>query len=446
MFLPLLAAAMALPEPAQCQSIATDPNAALSYSTALQGYIYGYPIVDMLKQQHNETHRVRADQPVVAPVNTLAPYPHVLTPATQGQLRAANADTLYVNAWVDLSRGPVLLDVPDMAGRYYTLAFMDQYARPWHLGTRTNSGKAKRYALVGPSGGTVPEGTEIFRLPTDTAWMLGRILVDGTQDGPKAMAVARSMRMTGPAGSPVTDADAINPMASLDYFRLLNGALKTLPRLPHEAALMAQFDQAGFGPSVTFDPEKASASQKLGMGCALSIGATVLAKQGFKPDRFVNGWMSRSDVGDPGTNYLLRAELVRGGYVNAPEESIYPAGVIDNKGEPLTGTRQYRIRFAAGQEPPANAFWSLTPYDSKTNQLTENPIRRYQFGDRTKGAKRGKDGSLTIILSATQPKDGKANWLPTPTGAYHIVARLYLPRAEALDGRYSLPQIERITP
>ena len=101
---------------------------------------------------------------------------------------------------------------------------------------------------------------------------------------------------------------------------------------------------------------------------------------------------------------------------------------------------------SAGQEPPANAFWSLTPYDSKTNQLTENPIRRYQFGDRTKGAKRGKDGSLTIILSATQPKDGKANWLPTPTGAYHIVARLYLPRAEALDGRYSLPQIERITP
>lgn len=169
MFLPLLAAAMALPEPAQCQSIATDPNAALSYSTALQGYIYGYPIVDMLKQQHNETHRVRADQPVVAPVNTLAPYPHVLTPATQGQLRAANADTLYVNAWVDLSRGPVLLDVPDMAGRYYTLAFMDQYARPWHLGSRTNGGKAKRYALVGPSGGTVPEGAEIFRLPTDTA-------------------------------------------------------------------------------------------------------------------------------------------------------------------------------------------------------------------------------------------------------------------------------------
>jgi hypothetical protein len=72
----------------------------------------------------------------VAPVNTIAVYPHLLTPATQGQLRAANADTLYLNAWLDLSRGPVLLDVPDMGRRYYTLAFMDLYARPWHHSAR----------------------------------------------------------------------------------------------------------------------------------------------------------------------------------------------------------------------------------------------------------------------------------------------------------------------
>ncbi len=68
----------------------------------------------------------------------------------------------------------MLIDTPDMGTRYYTLAFMDLYARPWHLGTRTNGGKARRYALVGPSGGTVPDGYEVFRLPTDTAWMLGR--------------------------------------------------------------------------------------------------------------------------------------------------------------------------------------------------------------------------------------------------------------------------------
>ena len=121
----LLLAAAALPAASDCETIATDPAAALSYSAGLQGFIYGYPIVDMLKQQHNETHRVSADQPVVAPVNSIVAYPHILTSETQGQLRAPNADTLYINAWVDMSKGPVLLDVPQMGARYYTLAFMD---------------------------------------------------------------------------------------------------------------------------------------------------------------------------------------------------------------------------------------------------------------------------------------------------------------------------------
>jgi hypothetical protein len=445
MIFTLLAAAAALPDAAQCQAVSTDPEAAYAHSIGLQGYVFGYPMVDMLRQQHNETHRVSPSQPVAAPVNTLAPYPNVLTPATQGQLRAANADTLYVNAWIDLSRGPVLLDVPEMKGRYYTLAFMDLYSRPWHLGTRTNGGAAKRYALVGPSGGTVPAGVEAFRLPTDTAWMLGRILADGPQDK-AVMSVARSFRLNGPAGAPVSDAEPLQPFTSLAYFGLLNTALKSLPRLPGEVGQMAVFDAGGFGPSVSFDTKALSASQRLGLECALAIGPKLLAQKGFKPDRFVNGWMSRSDVGDPGTNYMLRAELVRGGYVNAPEESIYPAGVIDNKNEPLTGKRTYTIRFAPGQEPPANAFWSLTPYDSQTMQLTENPIRRYQFGDRTKGARRDKDGGLSIILSATKPKQGASNWLPTPAGAYHLVARLYLPRKEALDGSYALPPIVRQEP
>ena len=110
-----------LPATEDCTALAKDPAAALAYSSGLQGFIYGYPIVDMLKQKHNETHRVAADQPIVAPVNTMVPYPHILTPETQGQLRAPNADTLYVNAWLDLSKGPVLIETPEMNGRYYTL-------------------------------------------------------------------------------------------------------------------------------------------------------------------------------------------------------------------------------------------------------------------------------------------------------------------------------------
>lgn len=442
----LLLAASGLPEAADCEEIGSDPAAALAYSAGLQGYIYGYPIVDMLKQMHNETHRVSPDQPVVAPVNNIVAYPHVLTPETQGQLRAPNADTLYINAWVNLSKGPVLLDVPEMGARYYTLAFMDLYAKPHHLGTRTNGGKAMKYALVGPSGGEVPAGYDRFDLPTDKAWMLGRILADGKADEKRVVAIAKSFRMQGPVASVVTAAEPLDPYVSLDYFTVLNGALKSLPPVADEAALMATFDRAGFGPQASFVPEKLPPAQLLGLACAVRIGSDVLAKQGFKPTSVANGWMRNNRMDKPGHDYVLRAETVRGGYVNAEEESIYPAAVMDNKGEMFDGKRTYRIRFENGKLPPVGAFWSITAYDLATAKLVPNAIKRYQFGDRTKGANLGKDGSLTITLSSTPPKDGISNWLPTPSGGYHLVARMYLPKPEALDGRYVLPPVERVEP
>ena len=110
----------------------------------------------------------------------------------------------------------------------------------------------------------------------------------------------------------------------------------------------------------------------------------------------------------------------------------------------VTAVHTYRIHFAQGALPPVNAFWSITAYDMKTSQLVENPIVRYAIGDRTRGMKRGKDGSLDIILSADQPREGKSNWLPVPKGPFHVVTRLYLPKPEALDGRYALPPVERI--
>lgn len=443
----MLAAAMATaavpPTATQCSAAAVDPEVALAQSLGLQGFIYGYPIVDLAKQQFNETHRVRPDQPVAAPVNTVAVYPGVLTPATQGQLRAPNADTLYLNAWVDLSQGPVLLDVPEMGRRYYTLAFMDLYGKPHHLGTRTNQGRAAHYALLGPAGGEIPAGYQPFPIPTDTAWMLGRILVEGRRDEAAAKTIARSIVMRGATGPEVTDAEPMRPFESLEFFSLLNRALKSLPPVPGEEALMGQFDSAGFGPRRNFDPDAIGAGQALGLRCALRIGPQVLSSRGFKPTRTANGWLLSNAVANPGHDYLLRAEVARGGYVNDPAESIYPAAIMDTKGAMLNGSSTYRIRFAKGALPPVDGFWSITAYDSRTAQLTENPLHRYTIGDRTRGLRYGKDGSLEIVLSAARPRDGASNWLPVPSGPFHIVTRMYLPRAEALDGRYALPPVVR---
>ena len=245
--------------------------------------------------------------------------------------------------------------------------------------------------------------------------------------------------------SNVKSALEIIPVRWID--KVLDIALerKPVPLADEEAGLMAVFDKAGFGPKAQFNASTLSAGQKLGLGCAVRMGPEILAAQGFKPTWMVNGWMRNAKVDKPGMDYLLRAEIARGGYVNAQEESIYPASVTDSTGAMLNGARRYRLRFAPGQTPPVNAFWSITAYDLKTAHLVPNAIRRYQFGDRTKGAKLDKDGGLTIYLSATRPPEGKSNWLPTPLGAYHLVMRMYLPKPEALDGRYAPPPIEPIS-
>lgn len=176
----------------------------------------------------------------------------------------------------------------------------------------------------------------------------------------------------------------------------------------------------------------------------MRIGLQVISQRGFRPTQAANGWLLSSRIANPGHDYLLRAEIARGGYVNDPQESIYPAAIADSKGQMLSGAYRYRIRFPKGTLPPVDAFWSLTAYDTRTAQLTENPLRRYAIGERTKGLRFGPDGTLDILLSATKPAQGASNWLPVPAGAFHVVARLYLPRPEALDGHYVLPPIERV--
>ncbi|MCX5772050.1 MAG: DUF1254 domain-containing protein, partial [Candidatus Hydrogenedentes bacterium] len=67
------------------------------------------------------------------PVNKLYTEPQALfadplhPPASASKLMTTgvNHDTLLTVGWLDLSKGPQVLHVPDMAGRYYSVQFTD---------------------------------------------------------------------------------------------------------------------------------------------------------------------------------------------------------------------------------------------------------------------------------------------------------------------------------
>ncbi len=55
------------------------------------------------------------------------------------------------------------------------------------------------------------------------------------------------------------------------------------------------------------------------------------------------------------------------------------------------------------------------------------------------------DGSLVLFLQHDSPgKEHERNWLPAPKGSFNLIMRLYWPKEEALDGRWTVPPIERI--
>ncbi len=419
-------------------------------------YVYGYPVVDMAQQMHNETHRVAADQRVYAPVNRLFSYGALVTPTTQGNLRLPNHDTLYFSGWYDVSREPVILHVPDTAGRYYTIAVTNSYSEVEHLGRRTTGTAQRVFALVKPGWqGALPEGVTAVTTESPRGWLLGRMLVSGEADAPAALALVDQMWTVPlsayvPGEKPALGAEApaerMDVLGELAYFDVLNAELRVLPPRASEAALMAQLDAIGIGPGAELELARLDAETKRGLERALVAGRALVDAAAQRTRKAERGWIVPRLVGRYGSDFLARAAVVKGGYGNLPEESLYAAALTDRDGAVLFGDGRYRVRFEKGAAPPVNAFWSLIVYDIGSAKLIENELHRYSIGDRTPGLVTGADGSLTIAIQAERPSESDVNWLPTQPGLRPliVVVRMYEPREEALSGAYALPEVVRV--
>lgn len=145
-------------------------------------------------------------------------------------------------------------------------------------------------------------------------------------------------------------------------------------------------------------------------------------------------------------NYLYRmAGAVLGIYGNTAAEAIYPNFSNDAAGQPLTGANNYTFRFAKGQLPPVNAFWSLTVYELPQSLLVANPINRYLINSpMLPSLVPDQDGGYTFYIQNASPgQDKEANWLPAPKGPFALVLRLYWPKPDALNGTWKAPTPEK---
>ena len=106
---------------------------------------------------------------------------------------------------------------------------------------------------------------------------------------------------------------------------------------------------------------------------------------------------------------------------------------------------RYTLTFEKGKLPPVSAFWSLTMYDGKTQLFIENPLDRYLLSSSMMDQfKMEDDGSLVLRIGKDSPgADLESNWLPAPDGPFYLVMRLYGPKPEALEGKWTPPVLQK---
>jgi hypothetical protein len=257
-----------------------------------------------------------------------------------------------------------------------------------------------------------------------------------------------------PAPPPARATDFIKPLTvetqktSLDFFNILNFVLRYCPTVPSEVELMKRFARIGVGAGQTFDASKLTPE----MTTAIEEGrADAWADFSKLLKQFDEGKVTSADVF--GTreymknNYLYRmGAAVLGIYGNSKGEAIYPLYNVDEAGQKLTGANRYVLRFPPGQLPPVNSFWSLTMYDLPDSLLVANPINRYLINSpMLPQLMRDADGGLTLLIQNQSPGKGKeANWLPAPNGPFRMYLRLYWPKADALNGGWTKPPLQRM--
>ena len=431
---------------------------------AADAYIYGFALTFDLQQVSRFT-REGMGSLTAAPANI---FSHALKLAgPDDRFVSINNDTIYSVAQIDVSGGPVLLRVPDTAGRYYVLQFVDVWTNNFaYVGRRATGTAAGAFLLVPPGWHSdTPAGTQVIEFPTTAGTIVGRWACDGEADLAAVRALQNGLSLE-PHGSPAPlkgiPAPAAVP-AGLAFFEQMRTWMQAFPPSGPDQAYQKRFAPLGLleeaSPYADCPPELAQALTA-GADAARQQMETLLKGGNLTP--VINGWMISFHIFDynldhlgPGTldnpewkmadrkaSYLARALAARGGlWGNHGYEAAYPMTYTDADGDQLDGHNRYTITFE--EEPPVGAFWSITMYDLPDFYLVANPIGRYSIGDRTPGLRRDADGSLTIVIQHEQPAD-TSNWLPAPAAPFRPIMRLYQPEPAVMDGTYKIPAITKL--
>lgn len=428
----------------------------------IEAYQYVFPllVMDQTRIKSTSTMEITAQK---APENAFI-HANKLADATTKNVVSPNVDTIYSQAFLDLTDEPLVLTLPQ-TDRYFSVELLDDYTNSVTILGSGGDGneKERQYLLAGPdTKAETPSDMKRIDLPTNRVWLLGRIAVESVEDMQNVAALQEKMSLlplanyeSGVAWTPGINNQQPTVESELPPFETVM-AMEVGPYFSRAAELMTLN-----GPTPAADIDFLKRLEPLGeLG---SIDENTLADAGITwaelkeqamtkaaadAERFsvkMGGWEYPGDpIAEFGSEYGYRAAAAAEGLgANPTSVAIYPRVETDSTDQKLSGESSYRIHFAKDALPPVqeNGFWSITAYGDD-NYLIDNPLNRYIINTHSK-LKYNDDGSLDILVQATQPADETmvGNWLPVKAAGFHLFLRIYLPQEEVLDGSWQAPEV-----
>ncbi|MEO5765533.1 MAG: DUF1214 domain-containing protein, partial [Casimicrobiaceae bacterium] len=326
-------------------------------------------------------------------------------------------------------------------------------------GARTTGTDKRDFAIVGPHfKGDLPDTLTPIKSPTDMVWVVGRIEAAGKgaaagasklQDRFVATPLSRWKKrpsksapvMVAGIDTATAPTDQVAAMDAGKYFARVAALLAHNPPTQDDAAVVDKLGSMGLVAGKPFDLAAMDPAKAAAIAAGVKTARDAMAAS-MRSDlgELRGGWSIYWDSGRYGANYGLRAVMaaVNPG-ANAPEDAVFATAKFDAQGRRLTGENRYVLHFDK-DAPPVEAFWGVAMYDEK-GRLTSNPLSRSQLSDKDELA-RNPDGSVDLYLQKDSPGDAKAsNWLPTPAGPFAVMLRLYWPKQQVLDRRWTPPPI-----
>jgi hypothetical protein len=430
---------------------------------ATEAYLYLYPLILADVTRRVMINAEPKPNSLNGPMNMFH-HLRAFPPPDFKEAMRPNFDTLYSSVWMDLSKEPVILSVPDTQGRYYVLEMLDMWSDTFAVpGKRTSGTAAADFAVV-PQGwqGKLPKDVvERIESPTMYVWIVGRTQTNGPKDYEAVHKIQDGYRITplsmwGKAPKPVkfqldptvdmktTPMKQVEAMRPEDFFEYGAELMKLHPPHVTDWSVVARLKRIGIEPGESFEFKAADAAVQRAIEQAPATGLKWMKDMVPTIGRIVNGWQINTEaIGVWGNAYLKRAACNwLGPGWNQPEDAIYPMTFSDAEGKPLDGSTGYMLHFDKQELPPVGAFWSVTLYGAD-GFAVPNPLDRYALGDRDP-LKYNADGSLDLHVQKNSPgKEKEANWLPAPAGGFGLFMRLYAPKPQIVDGRWQPPAVRR---